>query len=69
MISFFKKKTKEICPKCGTDDCLSMNEYQKHIKITGAGVLSVESKYIFKSCKARQQLKALQHLNIRSKNR
>ena len=49
----------KICPECGTTDCMSEEEYQKHIKITGAGVLSVDSSLFFKTCKGRQQLKAM----------
>lgn len=46
----------EPCPKCGTMDCITSEEYRKHIKIGGAGQLSVDSKILTKSCKFRQQL-------------
>jgi len=52
---------KEPCPKCGTVDCISSEEYRKHIRIEGAGVLQVDSNILTKSCKFRQQLKQLKH--------
>jgi len=48
-----------ICKKCGTTDCISSKEYKKHIKISGAGVLSISSAILMKSCKWRQQLNSL----------
>ena len=47
---------KETCPKCGTADCITDEEYRSHIKIVGAGVLEVPSDIIMKCCKTRRTL-------------
>lgn len=53
------------CPKCGTTDCSTKARFS----ISGAGVLSTTSQDIMKSCKFRQQLNALERLNIKKKKK
>jgi len=45
----------DLCPKCNTTDCISLTEYRKHLKISGAGVMSVPAKIVNKTCNTRQQ--------------
>ena len=59
---FPEKPDPDMCPKCGTTDCLSHEEYLKHVKITGAGCISVDSNIIYKTCRGRQQLNAARKL-------
>ena len=47
----------EVCPDCGTTDCHSHDWYRSHINVTGAGVVSIKSKYIAQSCKVRTSLR------------
>lgn len=44
----------KACPKCGTHDCISSEEYKKQIDYR---TLSVPSGVLTKTCKFRQQLK------------
>ena len=50
---------KDECPKCGTTDCISSEEYKRKIRIEGAGVMSIDSNILAQSCKFRQQVKLL----------
>ncbi len=45
-----------ICPKCGTTDCVKENP---NIRISGPGIIKTDSASILRTCRARQQLKAL----------
>ena len=58
--------SKEVtaCPKCGTFDCISLEEYQRRIKISSTGVLSVDTNDILQCCSARQQLNRVKEINI-----
>ena len=58
----------EQCPKCGASDCISNEEYKQHIKISGAGVMSVESKWVVRTCRYKQQVNALDKIIERSKH-
>lgn len=55
------EKEDNVCPDCGTVGC-----YKGPAKfdVSGAGVLHAKSEDIMKSCKTRQQLRALEKLNI-----
>lgn len=50
------------CPKCGTFDCISLEEYQQRINITGAGVLSVSSKDVLQTCTNRQRINKMKEI-------
>jgi len=50
------------CPHCGTFDCISLEEYQQRINITGAGVLSVRSQDVLKNCTTRQQINRMKEI-------
>jgi len=70
MFNFFKRQKeveKTACPKCGTFDCISLEEYQRRVKITGAGVISVRSEDILNSCMARQQINKIKHIKVESR--
>ena len=51
-----------ICPNCGTTDCISLGESNKHITITGAGIYGKSSEIYLKTCKVRQQLNQVKEL-------
>ena len=53
---------KEPCPECGSFDCIPLEEYQRKIKISGAGVLSVSSADLLQCCNVRQQLNIMKEI-------
>lgn len=57
------KPDPNVCPKCGTTDCIP----KARVRVQGAGQLYVDSAELAKSCKFRQQVRALG--NYKSKKR
>jgi len=47
-------KDGEICPTCGTKDCVEFND---NISISGPGIIKTTSKNILKTCMARKILR------------
>ena len=60
------KEEKEVCPKCGTTGCISLEEYQKRINVSNVGQLSVSPHDILQYCGARQQLNTMREIEVRN---
>lgn len=52
----------EVCPKCGTMNCLSLEEYQSHLKMFGCGGNYIDPKYILQSCSHRRALNTMREI-------
>jgi len=52
----------KVCPDCGTTDCLSLEEYQSHLKMSGFGGYYINPKYILQSCSHRRTLNKMRKI-------
>jgi hypothetical protein len=55
-------KEDELCPKCGTIDCTSLEYSNKQITVTGAGILGKTADVYLQCCVGRQQLNKVKEL-------
>lgn len=54
-------KDGEVCPRCGTPDCIDSNP---NVFISGPGIIKTLSEDVLKTCNARRQIKILKHMRI-----
>ena len=57
-------KDGELCTKCNTTDCISLEYSNTFITITGAGILGKAADVYMKCCVGRQQLNALKQIKV-----
>lgn len=61
------EKPKVKCERCGTYDCISSEEYRKHIKYNRGGV-SVDPNILSRTCNFRRQLQLAGQVKMRTRS-